>query len=917
MGKVNLSNITETNNLIYCGAALVTEVLGINRNGKKNRQEPWWKRRLEGQVRDLNRDLGRVNALIEKKAVKKKESDELQRKYRLKQKGLQIVKEELKQRIKAKSGKITRYNQRIKQYQQNRQFKNNEAGFYKRLNNEGIQAESEAPERSQAKQYWTDLWSTDVIHNRKAKWLEDFKMKMNGGRGQGEVNVTREKILKILERVPNWKAPGPDGVQGFWLKNFKSMHQYLEKYFAECLEGQTPTWMTKGRTVLIQKDKSKGRDASNYRPITCLPLCWKLLTALLSDEIYSFLEENQILPEEQKGCRRKSRGTGDQLYIDKMILREVKVRKKNIAMGWIDYRKAFDMVPHSWILECLSILGVNHTVVAFLEKTMKDWRVDLTCANVHLGEVNIKRGIFQGDALSPLLFVITLIPLTSVLKTTKHGYEFAKNGEKINHLLYMDDLKLYAKNEKELDSLVQTVKVFSKDIGMDFGVEKSAMLVMKRGKKTTSDGIKLPDNIVIKSLKEGEGYKYLGILQIDEVQEKETKRNVSNEYKRRVRKILETKLNGGNIIKGINSWAIPVLRYSAAFINWTKTELQWMDRRTRKLLTMHNGLHPRSNVDRAYISRKEGGRGLLCAEDTINLAKIGLERYVKESKERLIIAARGDNENTEIDTGKEFKKRTRLERKTKWKEKTLHGQFLRQTEELADKDQWSWLTDGTLKRETESLIMAAQEQALRTNLVKAKIDKSQEDSKCRMCGKADESISHLLSECSKLSQKEYKRRHDWMGKKIHWEVCRKYGLEAKAKWYEHEPQAVCENEEYKILWDFSIQTDHVIEARRPDMIIVEKKSNKCQIIDFAVPYDTRVDEKEKEKIQKYQDLARELKKLWNKNVKVIPVIVGALGTTPSRLSKRLKEIGINTKIVELQKAVLLHSARILRKVLEI
>ena len=307
----------------------------------------------------------------------------------------------------------------------------------------------------------------------------------------------------------------------------------------------------------------------------------------------------------------------------------------------------------------------------------------------------------------------------------------------------------------------------------------------------------------------------------------------------------------------------------------------------------------------------------MCVEDTVNLAKIGLERYVKESKERLIIAARGDNEKTEIDTGKEFKRRTRLERKTKWKEKTLHGQFLRQTEELADKDQWSWLTDGTLKRETESLIMAAQEQALRTNLVKAKIDKSQEDSKCRMCGKADESISHLLSECSKLSQKEYKRRHDWMGKKIHWEVCRKYGLEAKAKWYEHEPQAVCENEEYKILWDFSIQTDHVIEARRPDMIIVEKKNNKCQIIDFAVPYDTRVDEKEKEKIQKYQDLARELKKLWNKNVKVIPVIVGALGTTPSRLPKRLKEIGINTKIVELQKTVLLHSARILRKVLEI
>ena len=98
-----------------------------------------------------------------------------------------------------------------------------------------------------------------------------------------------------------------------------------------------------------------------------------------------------------------------------------------------------------------------------------------------------------------------------------------------------------------------------------------------------------------------------------------------------------------------------------------------------------------------------------------------------------------------------------------------------------------------------------------------------------------------------MAQKEYKRRNDWIGRKIHWEVCRKYGLDTKDRWFEHEPQSVCENEEYKILWDFSIQTDHVIESRRPDMIIVEKKNNKCQIIDFAVPFDTRVDEKKRKR----------------------------------------------------------------------
>ena len=86
------------------------------------------------------------------------------------------------------------------------------------------------------------------------------------------------------------------------------------------LEGETPRWMSKGRTVLIQKDKSKGNEASNYRPITCLPLTWKPLTGIIANKIYNFLQNEGILPEEQKGCRRESKGTGNQLYIDKVLI---------------------------------------------------------------------------------------------------------------------------------------------------------------------------------------------------------------------------------------------------------------------------------------------------------------------------------------------------------------------------------------------------------------------------------------------------------------------------------------------------------------------------------------------------------------------------------------------------------------------
>ena len=121
---------------------------------------------------------------------------------------------------------------------------------------------------------------------------------------------------------------------------------------------------------------------------------------------------------------------------------------------------------------------------------------------------------------------------------------------------------------------------------------------------------------------------------------------------------------------------------------------------------------------------------------------------------------------------------------------------------------------------------------------------------------------------------------------------KKYGIEVRDKWFQHELGSVIENDRCKILWDSTVQTDHIIQARRPDMIVIDKKTNKAQVIDFAIPYDSRVDSKEMEKIEKYQDLARELKKLWDMKVVVIPIVLGALGTTPKTLQKRMTDIGI-------------------------
>jgi len=142
-----------------------------------------------------------------------------------------------------------------------------------------------------------------------------------------------------------------------------------------------------------------------------LGLLWITLSAG-----YKHLEENNLLPEEQKGCRKNSRGTKDQLLINRMIIKNCKRRHTGLAMGWIDYKKAFDMVPLSWILKCLDIFKIAKNVKQLLRNSMKKWETELTSSGESLGQVKIKRGIFQGDSLSPLLFVLCLIPMSSILR---------------------------------------------------------------------------------------------------------------------------------------------------------------------------------------------------------------------------------------------------------------------------------------------------------------------------------------------------------------------------------------------------------------------------------------------------------------------------------------------------------------------
>ena len=183
-------------------------------------------------------------------------------------------------------------------------------------------------------------------------------------------------------------------------------------------------------------------------------------------------------------------------------------------------------------------------------------------------------------------------------------------------------------------------------------------------------------------------------------------------------------------------------------------------------MTMYKALHPRHDVDRLYVSRKEGGRGLASIEDNVDASIQRLKDYIQEHEGGLITATRNDTENT-------MNNRMTITKKQKWERKQLYGRFKRLINNISHHKTWIWLRKGNFKRETESLLIAAQDNPVGTNHIKARIDKTQQNSKYRLCVDRDETINHIISKCSKLAQKEFKTRHNWVGNVIHWEMCKK------------------------------------------------------------------------------------------------------------------------------------------------
>ena len=296
---IPMNNITELIELIYAGAKLVCENIGIPSKSPKKQQKPWWKIRLESQI---------------KKNTKTSPNDKKERRWNKREEGtgnvekITVQLKEINQKVLAKEGRLKRYWQRVKQYRQNRTFQNNERKFYQQLGGSDTKTYQQ-PDAKETERFWTKIWQPKK-HSENAEWINNITRELEGLEEGLKMEIHVDLLKTTLKRISNWKAPGHDGIHGFCFKKFTSIHGRLalemNRWFQDA---QVPEWMTKEKTTLIQKDPSKGTAPNNYRPITCLPMMWKILTTQIREKIYYSLTSHGLFPDKQKGCRKGSRGT--------------------------------------------------------------------------------------------------------------------------------------------------------------------------------------------------------------------------------------------------------------------------------------------------------------------------------------------------------------------------------------------------------------------------------------------------------------------------------------------------------------------------------------------------------------------------------------------------------------------------------
>ena len=269
ISRVKTKNLTEINVLALAAANVVADLMNIKKKKASRDKDPWWKKRITGKIRDLRKDISKLDQWNRKSLASEHARKRLEQVYHVKGKGILVVIEELKQRVKANAAKIKKYEERNNQFLQNRLFQTNRKRLFEKIDGKERNCEIK-PDAEESKTFWSSIWAIEKKHNEDAEWLKDLEESYGNIPQQESFQIDQERIKKQLSKLPKLKACGPDKVHWYWLKTFDSIHERMSKHLQDCVDtGEVPNWMVE--RLLSSKMCQMGVLSQTFGPLLALP----------------------------------------------------------------------------------------------------------------------------------------------------------------------------------------------------------------------------------------------------------------------------------------------------------------------------------------------------------------------------------------------------------------------------------------------------------------------------------------------------------------------------------------------------------------------------------------------------------------------------------------------------------------------
>ena len=949
----NQSALGRLNAAVYAAARAIADLIKQRKEKGRSEERKWFNdhrvqcEKLSRQITSIELELGRR---MERRKPTAAELDNIHRiRAQLRLRSTRLLRRALEQlrdrkllleaRVSVREQEIIRKGHRLR-------FEKEPSLRWMQQRN--VDEGGQQPSMQSMTQYWKDL-----IGKRRPCALDDNPMirewreKMKRQYRVGEVVAVaelREAFDCAIKKMKSWGAAGPDGLQAFWWKAFPSARETLKRYVEKWIStGKVPAgWFCEGRTVLLHKGGAR-EEPNNYRPITCLNTCYKLCTAVMNLVLKRHVSGGDALPAEQRALRRGQWACTHALLVDQACVLDAGYEKRHqLSMAWLDFKKAFDSIPHEHLLYVLESINVPSTLLTALSRLMKSWSTRLEMKSgrgrtIKSESIRITNGIFQGDSLSPLLFGLSVAPISFALNRyaplmkSSCGSTVGR-GFQIGHQFYMDDLKLYARKAEDLQRQLRVLEELSRAIGLNINVSKCAQ-VHYNPRNSGGDETMAGDSIPLLGFTST--YKYLGVEERLRVCP-DLAKYMREKVIPKVRFIMGTDLSFGQKVRAFNTIAVSGLSYlctnitgMAGRLSETLARADDLDTELRVLLKECRVRFANSCSDRLYLPAEMGGCGFLSVRDVFEngvlagwayaalqpgleaqfylfqkmakrqkrsphadalklFGKYGLQVTVNEEAREVTIEGATFTLPTEL--ARHLRRLVQAARNRRrfesWCNHSLAGGIHRREYGIDLNLSSLWLRRGCISALNVRNAMAVQEGSLYTGSRAGR-------RRCRLCAKEEETSFHIASHCTYWLKTLYIARHNAVARAVYYVLCDKYDL--RIIHYSQGVPSVQENDRAQIMWDREIETLHPMFHRRPDIVVFDKAERRILVIEVSVASYMYLRKQRELKINRYTinstdlpvstrtpyergvNLIDDLRERYSQPVDFVPLVVGTCG----------------------------------------